>query len=86
MNSHSHNTGLGNVVQMATHKRAEEIASRRAAEAAMSQFLSLMQQHGCRWVSLAGAAPDGTRFQVFSHSLVDESKPGVEFWVIPPEK
>ncbi len=73
--AHNHPSG------MAEPSRAEDIASRQAAEAAMTKFLDLMHQHGCRWAPLSGAAPDGTRFQVFSHSQDGERKPGVEFWI-----
>lgn len=78
------NTLPSNVVQIATHEKTKDIARRRAADAAINQFLSLVQQHGCRWVSLSGFAPDGTHFNVSSHGLAD--KPGFDFWITPPKK
>ena len=79
------NTRPSNVVQIAAHKKTKDIARCRAAEAAMTQFLSLMQQHGCRWVSLSGFAPDGTHFYVGSYGRDDDREPRFEFWVTPPQ-
>lgn len=80
------NTPPSNVVQIASHEKTKNIARRQAADAAMTQFLSLVHQHGCRWVSLSGFAPDGTHFHVESYGRADAREPGFEFWISPPKK
>lgn len=74
-----------NVLSFDQSARAKQVREEREVKAALDKFYELMKKHGCRWVSLSAAAPDGSRFQVCSHDSTN-NPPGLDYWVSPPKQ
>lgn len=76
---------IGNVLSFDQSARTKQIREESEVKAALGKFAALMNKHGCRWVSLSAAAPDGTRFHVCSHDST-ANPPGLDFFVAPPDR
>lgn len=78
-------TDHSNIVSFDQAARAKQIREEREVKAALDKFSELIKKHGCRWVWLHAAAPDGTRFHVNSHDST-ATPPGLDFYVDQPNE
>jgi hypothetical protein len=64
---------IGNVIPWDKAKRDSQMANEQAAKQALEGFLKVMNERGCRWLSITGYTPDNVMIVVNSHDICNGS-------------